>query len=253
MRNRVRFAPVAVALLLLCAVVVMAAPMAPKIDPQTKAVLDKMGNVLAKAKAFSVHADVCNEDVLPSGVKVQRCSSTDAYLERPDKLQVTSTGDLTDRSIWYDGKTLSVLFPAKQQYVTVDAPATLDETMNWAIQKAQVGVPLMDFLYSDPLSGLLDQVRLTHYLGDSEVSGVKCKHMAFKQADINWQLWVEDSPIPVPRKIVIEYKNEPGTPEYTAVLSDWTLLDSLPDERFVFTPPEGAHRIQMTMPTREVK
>lgn len=253
MANRLWLVPAVVALLALCAGVATAAPTSP-IDPQSKAVLEKMASFLASAKAFSVRADVCNEEVLPSGVKVERCSSSDAFLQRPDKLQVTSTGDLTNRSIWYDGKTLSVFFPAKKQYVTTEeAPATLDAAMDWAIQKTGVSLPLTDFLYSDPLPGLLEGVRLSHYLGESEVNGVKCQHMAFKQANINWQLWVEDSATPVPRKFVVEYKNDPGAPQYSAVLSDWNFSETLPADRFVFTPPEGACRMQMVMSTPEVK
>lgn len=252
MVNRLRIIPVAVALLLLCVAVAMAAPKSP-VDPQSRAVLEKMASFLASAKAFCVHADVCNEEVLPSGVKVQRCSASDACLQRPNKLQATATGDLTNRSFWYDGKTLSVLFPARKQYVTVEAPATLDATMDWAMQNTGLALPLADYLYSDPLPALLSGVRLSHYLGDSEVNGVKCQHMAFKQANINWQLWVEDSETPVPRKIAIEYKTDPGSPEYTAVLSDWKFSDSLPDDRFAFTPPADAARIQVVMSNLEVK
>ena len=228
------------------------APKAP-VDAQSKAVLEKMASFLASTKAFTVHADVCNEEVLPSGVKVQRCSSSEASVERPNKLHVTSVGDLTNRAFWYDGKNFSVYFPGRKQYVTVEAPPTIDACLDWVMQRAGLTLPLADYLYSDPLPGLLEGVRLSHYLGESEVNGVKCQHLAFKQATINWQVWIEDSETPVPRKIVVEYKTDPGTPEYTAVLSDWKFSDSLPDVVFQFTPPEGASRMQLVMSTPEVQ
>jgi len=262
MTNRLRVAPVVVALLLLCGAAAMGAPTktptkapaaVPAVDAQSKAVLEKMASFLASAKAFSVHADVCNETVLPSGVKVQRCSQNDAFIERPNRLHVTAVGDLANRSIWYDGTPFSVLFPAKKLYVSAEAPATLDAAIDWAIQKTGIAPPLADYVYSDPLPGLLEGVRLSHYLGDSLVNGVKCKHLAFKQATINWQLWVEDSETPVPRKLLIEYKNDPGAPQYSAVLSDWKFSETLPADLFVFTPPEGASRMQLVMSTPEVK
>ena len=262
MMIRLRMVPALVLLLLLCAAVAMAAPTAkpaakpaaqPPVDAQSRAVLEKMASFLASTKAFSVRADVCNEDVLPSGVKVQRCSSSEAFVQRPDMLHVTAVGDLANRSMWYDGKMFSVLFPAKKLYVTAEAPPTLDAAMDWVMQKTGVTLPMADYFYSDPLPGLLEGVRLSHYLGDSDVMGVKCQHLAFKQANINWQVWVEDSATPVPRKVVIDYKTDPGAPQYTALLYDWKFPETLPADLFVFTPPEGASRMQLVMSTAEVK
>jgi hypothetical protein len=44
---------------------------------------------------------------------------------------------------------------------------------------------------------------------------------------------------------VITYKAMPGQPQYTAVFSDWDLSVSLPDEQFVFTPPDGATKVDL--------
>lgn len=268
--TRLRIVPAVAATLLMCWVAAIAAPTArqvtkptttpvagqatrPPVDAQSKAILDRMGSFLTQAKAFSVRADVCNEQVLPSGVKVQRCASTEAFLRRPDKLHVRALGDVTNRSIWYDGSMFSILFPAKKIYVSTTAPPTLDAAMDWVMQRTEVSLPMADYFYSDPIPGLLEGVRLSHYLGDSHVMGTRCKHLAFKQANINWQVWVEDSATPVPRKVVVEYKNDPGSPQYTAMLYDWKFCDTLPDDLFVFRAPEDASRIQVVVSATEVK
>jgi hypothetical protein len=251
MMNRMRIVPAVMALLLVCAVGAVAAP-PPPVDAKSRAVVEKMCTFMAAAKAFSVHADISNEQVLPSGVKIKRSAAGTLNVQRPNMLQATVVGDLLDRSFWYDGRSFSVLFPDSKLYVSEKAPPTLDGTMDWVLKKTGLAFPLLDYLYSDPLPGLLEGVRLSQYLGTSEVTGVKCTHLAFKQSTINWQVWVEDSDTPVPRRIVIEYKDQPGGLEYEALLSDWKFTETLPASLFVFTPPEGASRMQVAMSTPEV-
>ncbi len=252
MVNRVRVFPGMVALLLLSAVVAMAAP-TPPVDPKSQAVLDKMARFLAATQAFTVKAYISREEVLPSEVKIQRSASSKVSMQRPDKLQVTTVGDLANRSFWYDGASVALYFPVRNQYIRATAPATLDDTIDWLITQLGLSMPLLDYLHSDPLPGLLEGVQLSHYLGMSEVMGVKCDHLAFKQSTVDWQVWVEDSATPVPRKVVVEYKLDPRAPEYTAMLSDWEFLDSLSADLFVFTPPEGASRIRVAVSEPEVE
>jgi hypothetical protein len=273
MRNGSRIVPALLSVLLVCAAVAMAAPTtrkstaapkattapkaaavptAPPVDARSKAVLEKMCTFLAGTQAFTVDVNVTHEQVLPSGVKVQRNSEGQVSVQRPNMAQVSTDGDLLDRCFWYDGKTAAVLFPASNLYVKADAPSTLDGTMDWLIGRTGLAFPLMDYFYSDPLPGLLEGVRLSHYLGESSVMGCQTIHLAFKQPTINWQVWVEDSQTPVPRKIVVEYKTLPGCPEYTALLSDWEFPENIAASVFEFTPPEGAKQMPLMVPTSEV-
>jgi hypothetical protein len=59
---------------------------------------------------------------------------------------------------------------------------------------------------------------------------------------------VEASSTPVPRKIVIVYKQEPGIPQYAAVFSEWDFNVATPDELFEFHPPEGARKLDTDVP-----
>ena len=50
---------------------------------------------------------------------------------------------------------------------------------------------------------------------------------------------------PVPRKFVITYKDEPDSPEFTAIFSNWDFTTQLPDFVFQFEPPPGAAKIDV--------
>lgn len=244
---------VALAMLLSCASLGIAAPPAAPIDAASKAVLERMCTFLASTKAFTVHVDTAAEEVLQSGVKVQRHASGDVKIQRPNMLHATIDGDLIDRSFWYDGQSFAIFLPSQAIYSLAAAPPTLDACMDWVVAKTGFSFPLLDYVYSDPLPGLIEGVRLTHNLGLSKVDGVDCTHLAFKQSTINWQVWIENSATPVPRKIVVDYKAEPGAPQYIAVLSGWKFPEALPAGNFKFTPPAGTSQVPLLQRVEEVK
>jgi len=68
--------------------------------------------------------------------------------------------------------------------------------------------------------------------------------LAFTQKEIDWQIWIEEGPRPLPRKLLITYKNEPLSPQYTAILSGWDLQPRLSDSFAEFHPPIGSDEIQ---------
>jgi hypothetical protein len=83
------------------------------------------------------------------------------------------------------------------------------------------------------------------YYGLAPVLGYSCHHLAFTQENIDWQVWIQDGPQPLIRKFVITHKNEPGAPEFSAVITQWNLTDRIADSDFVFEPPAGALKIPM--------
>jgi hypothetical protein len=82
------------------------------------------------------------------------------------------------------------------------------------------------------------------YVGLHEVDGVLCHHLALANDFLEWQIWVDAGKEALPRKMVINYKDEPGEPQYTARFLSWNLSVELPDDLFHFTPPEGAQELK---------
>ena len=83
------------------------------------------------------------------------------------------------------------------------------------------------------------------YLGIHLAAGVPCHHLAFSQEAIDWQIWIDAGPQPLPRKIVISYAGEPGAPQYTATIRRWNLDPAFPEDLFRFEAPEGATGISL--------
>jgi hypothetical protein len=155
----------------------------------------------------------------------------------------TAPLDRKRRQFFYDGKTLTQYGPITGYYASVAAPSTISELVQVLDQKYDLNLPLADlFLWGTDKDGLGD-IKSAIYIGPSRIGGIDCDHYVFRQADIDWQIWIERGKTPLPRKLVITTTSEPTQPQYVAVLK-WDLAPKLDDKTFTFVPPKGAQKIE---------
>jgi hypothetical protein len=218
----------------------------PGVDPKVDAVLRKMGQTLASAKAFSFEVNDSVDQIMDNGQKIQFDKTVKVLVRHPNALAATTSGDLEDMQYTYDGKKLALLNRKQNCYAVQDVPDTIDAMFDFMAQKFGLTAPLSDLMFADPYQTLIARVRSGSYLGLHQVNGVKCHHLAFRQDVIDWQIWIEDSDRPVPRKVVITYKEQPGHPQFTAIIDKWDLSASAPDSAFAFSPPSGAKPVDLT-------
>lgn len=223
----------------------------PVIEPRARAILKEMGDYLKTAPAFTFHSEVAYDQVLATGQKLQFGASTDVAVRRPNRLRAERRGDLENRQFWYDGKSVTMLDVNENVYATFAAPPVIDAALDFAMETYRISAPLADLLYTDPYTTLIEKVESGFYAGLHSVGGVRCHHLAFTQKNVDWQIWIEDGKQLVPRKVVITYKNVPGSPQFTAVISKWDFNVRLANRLFVFIAPEGADRVEMEKVTRD--
>jgi hypothetical protein len=219
-------------------------------NPDT--VVIRMGEYLKTLTAFTLSPEISYDEVLPSSPKIQHLGSAVMNVRRPDRLRADISGDDGERTVFYDGKSLTVYGRILNVFATVDAPPTLDEMFAKVLNEYDLGLPLVDILYQSVHGTLLDDVKAGMVVGRSRVRGVECDQVAFHQDDVDWQLWVEASATPLPRRIVITTLGETGQPQYQADLN-WNLSPKIDDSMFVFVPPRDAARIKLATLAAEAK
>jgi hypothetical protein len=69
---------------------------------------------------------------------------------------------------------------------------------------------------------------------------VECEHLAFRNFDTDWQLWVEVGANPIPRKMVVTSKTMNSAPQYTLQVKEWETGVTPAEDAFTFSPPAGA-------------
>ena len=222
---------------------VQAVPL-PKINPHAEKLLAETCKVLGSADAFSFHAEVLFDQVLPSAVKLQFAGEIDFAIQRPDELAIDYHSDVGGKQLWYQNDTLTIFDRPHQMYASLKVPASIDSMLDQVREKNNLTLPLSILAYSDPCLKLSKQIIFGEYVGLNDVNGIDCDHLAFSSSTIDFQLWLDHSGKTIPRKIVINYRTEPGSPEYIAVLSDWKFPKQIADSHFVSQVPKDAKRIQ---------
>jgi len=211
------------------------------ISPEAKAVLDRMQASFKTIRRFQLTADITRDELLAFGYKLQNNESAKMWVDAPKHFRLEVNGDIKNRVYVYDGSQLTMLAPDLNVYATTPAPGTLGELVR-SLLDAGVEMPLIDMLYEGNVGSLTDDVRVGVLAGDSMVDGVATDHLAFRQPEVDWQLWVEKGQQALPRKLVITTRYAVGDPQYQAILH-WDLAPKMDDKSFVFVPPSGATKI----------
>ena len=223
----------------------------PNVDPRADELLNRACEDLEAIKVFTFHAEITFDKVLPSNVKLQFAAAADYAVQRPDQLAVIFHSDLGGKEIWYNGTSVTIFDPPHMVYATTEVPPSIDEMME-QLETHNLSIPLADLAYSHPCQMFRKGVIYAAYIGVNDVAGEDCDHLAFTKGNVDWQVWLQRTVKHLPRKIVINYRNAPGSPEYVAVLSDWKFPERIPASVFRPDLPKDAKRIDI-MKVKETK
>jgi hypothetical protein len=218
----------------------------PASEQSALAILKNMSEYLAKAERFSVSIRDGYDAVQQSGQKVEFGEVRKVTVSRPDRLRIeVERSDGEKGLVIFNGKDLTVYTADKNVYATVSRQGTLDQAIKYALDDLKVRVPLAMMLLSTLPSELDDFVVSADYVETTTITDVPCDHLAVRTAKgVDFQVWVAQGSEPLPRRIVITYKEEAGQPQFWADLSNWNLAPEVSDALFTFTPPAGAERIE---------
>ncbi|MFC1601146.1 DUF2092 domain-containing protein [Candidatus Sumerlaeota bacterium] len=179
------------------------------------------------------------------GVRVQLSHLRKVQLTRPDKFASTVKGDRAERRSVFNQGRLTVLSPGENIYLQKDdLPKTVEQTLDHLAEKEGLSFPLADFLRQEIVDkSLLANITFAEYVGESVVEPAACHHLVFQQENIDWQLWIQEGDQPVPRKLVITYRQLPGHPQFTARFNNWQFPKAIADDVFQIEVPKTAEQV----------
>jgi hypothetical protein len=220
------------------------------LDPNATEVLQFMSDYLADTEAFSVNADVDFEIIANTGQKLQFSSYASLLMQRPTGLFIQRRGPLADAEIFFNGSQITLFGRRINAYANIPLSGTIDDAI--LTMEAETGLPFpgADLMFANPYEVLMEGVESSLYLGTAYINGVEVHHLAFREADVDWQLWVQTGDRPLPMKYVITTKWVTGAPEYSIRLRDWNTNPQIPANRFTFTPPAGATLLEALPPNQ---
>lgn len=217
------------------------------VDPDAQKALAAMSNYLGGLKSFSVEYSAVDEVVKPDGQKVQFLHSGEIMVQRPNKLYGVRKGAAGVAQMFLDGKRLTLYGKNVNAYLQLDAPS-IDAAVD-AVHNFGYDAPGADFLISKPLDSSTTDMTSGDYIGTTFIDGVGVVQLAFRGANVDWQLWVTAGDKPLPLRYVVTTKWFTGSPQYTLQLKNWNTAPQIDAKRFIFAPPPGAKKLDPAMVT----
>ena len=205
--------------------------------------LKGMADYVASQQTLSVSYDSDIEVITSNLQNIQFTSSGQVQLSRPDKLRATRTGGYRDVEIVFDGKMLTVSNKDAKDYAQIEATGTAEELIDVLREKHGVVAPGADLLLTNVFNVMMTDVIDAAVIGKGVVDGVECDHLAFRNVETDWQIWIEAGARPIPRKYVITSKGIAEAPQYTLRIKDWKT--DVAADTFAFKADPSAKKIAL--------
>jgi hypothetical protein len=212
---------------------------------EAKQLLKTMSDYLAAQQNISFNFDSNLEIVTKDHQKLLLASSGTIDLSRPDKIHATRSGGFANIEMIFDGKTVTLLGKDANLYTQVDAAGTLDNLVDALRDKYHRPVPGADLLLSDVYDQLMKDVVDVKDLGSGVIGGKECDHLAFRNKEVDWQIWIAQGPMPYPCRYVVTAKHVDQAPQYSVQISDWKAGSDAVGDRFTFKNSTNATKVDM--------
>jgi len=221
-----------------------AAPAQADSAADAKRIVKAMSDYMASQNNLSGEFDVDIDVVTPELEKVQFAASGSVLLERPNKLRVIRKGGYTELELLSDGKTVTVKDLGSGDFAQLQSPATIDQIVDVLRSNYGIDMPGADILLTNSYAELMAGVIEAKHIGVGVIDGVECEHLAFRNADTDWQLWVRTGDRPLPCKYVITSKTVAAAPDFTIQFRNWSSGKAAPVTAFNFVPAKGNKRVE---------
>ena len=216
--------------------------------------LKHSADFLAAQQNISFRADVAYGVLQSNGQMLEFGGTRDFLMRRPDRLRIESIdrdGGVTQ--FFFDGNSILIDMPNEDAYVRIEKPGTYYAAMDYLVDDLGAPAPLEDFTSKNFAEGPVDRIESGFYVQRVMLDDQICEHLAWRNEEVDVQLWVREGEEPVPCRVVITYKKAEGRPEYAADFHGWNFAPEVDDELFTFTPPESAERLQAQAYIRELR
>ncbi|MCH8616599.1 DUF2092 domain-containing protein [Sphingomonas sp. SM33] len=216
------------------------------IDDVAVDALKEMSNFLMSAKTLGIVSEGSLDVVTNDGQRIQLDGVT-TYKVRKPGFVIDYASDIKSRRFIYDGKTFTVYSPKLGFYASVPAPGTNKEVLDTIYQKFGISLPLEDLFRWGDSGANADRVKAlksAYQVGTATIDGVETDHYAFREEDVDWEVWIQSSGDPLPKKLVIVDRSDPARPTFTSRLK-WQINPAYSDADFAFTPDANAKKIQL--------
>ena len=223
-----------------------------KDDRQAKDILQKMAKTLAGADQFSVTLRSSYDAPQAGGQMVEYGAIRNIQVKRPDKMRIEklrSDGD--ERILVFDGKEIIVHNVTDNIYARAEKVGTVDDAIKHLVSILKIPVPLARMFRTTLPAELEKLVAGIDYVELNTLTDVPTDHLAVRTKDVDFQIWIARGKEPLPRRIVMTYKNFRGDPQFRADFTNWNLSTKGVIGPFTYTPSKNTEQVPLLVRDRQ--
>ena len=210
----------------------------PDVNPRVVAKLTQMGEYLRSLPKFQVDMQLSQDVIVGTGQKIKALGTGRVVVDGKTHLRADLATDSLSRSFYYDGKKFTQYSPTLKYFTTVDAPASVLETVHALEKYYGLQIPMEDLMRFGLDEAQVKALTVAAYVGPSTVNGKLCDHLAIRGPKADWQVWMTRSEKPLPCKLIVTRTDKPSQPEFSAEYK-WNLNPKLSTGEFTFKPAKG--------------
>jgi hypothetical protein len=214
-------------------------------ESDAKTLLKAMSDYMASQQAISFGFDATLEVITTDNQKLALASSGAVTLNRPNKIRATRAGGHADTAIVFDGETLTLFGKNANLYTQISVPGTIDNLVDVLQNEYDRPLPAADLLLSNAYDALMADVIDVKDLGSGVIDGVECDYFAFRNEDVDWQIWIAQGDNPYPCRYVITTKDMAYSPQYSIQIRDWKTGSSVAADDFGFKNSTNAEKVDV--------
>lgn len=215
------------------------------LEEEAVEILKRSTEFLASSVSFRVIAETGFDAVQDSGQRIEFGARRSITVRRPNRARMEfGRRDGVSGMMILDGSNMWVYNKGENIYATAPQVGDISASIDHAVQELGVAAPLGDFIAGDISATFASKLVSGFIVGDSNIGGVPCDHLAFRTDYLDYQIWIAQGKKPLPQRLVITYREEEGAPQFWAQFLKWEMALSVLGSDFTFTPPAGAEQIR---------
>ena len=220
------------------------APAETALQQQARTILMGMCDYLASQDKFTMSIHAGYDVVQDSGQKIEFRQIGKASIDRPKQMLVSSeTSSGLKQRVIIDGSTITVADDGHQLYSQIAHDGSLDDTIKYFVQDLRMRLPLAPIFMQQLPAEMKRRALQIDYVEFDNTLAVPTHHLAVQMASTDLQIWITEGDKPVPMRVILTYKEEPGAPQFWADFSDWNFAPQYDPATFTFVPSKDARKI----------
>lgn len=213
-------------------------------DAEATELLGEMGAAIAALDEFIINGEAYADDRLDAGQIIEHSMDVTMRLNRSaESLRITQRDSEAIKEIYFGNGTITVYNDSNNFYAQEELSGGIETAATFAVNELGFDVPMLDFIFNDVASHLLEDAEKVDYFGLSLFRGKTYHHIGVREPEVDLQVWIAAEGPPLPGKLAISAKWEGGSPR-SVFFFDWDTQPDLGKQTFDFTPPAGSTRIE---------